>query len=356
MSSANSSEKTSLERLIDQRLDAIDRALLGLLPRSNRVALVAQVESMIHELAAANSADLDNPPSGDDSQIGGLDSGAGSRNDSHAALSNPFLPLPGGVTQPTGKKRSKLAVSAGVLGIVAISLLILTPITYAIVATIGEALNEIVLYTLLGGHVGAVALSGVAAVALGLVALIRFRKLGTGFTGHAWAIAGLCTGALPMFISGMIALVAGLQLVSATYVQTSVCPPVSADGPVAYMPPGPPGVHPAGYPVPYSAIPPEAMPGPAPTYPGPSHGHPSAGRQTPPTDEEPGRAFVRQVGDVTPADGSLHEDVDELVEHSRRGSKPEPQPAPQEGTSTVPPASQPAPAEPRPSPEGLQRP
>jgi hypothetical protein len=356
MPAANSSEKSSLEQLIDQRLDAIDRALLGLLPRSNRVALVAQVESMIHELAAANSADLDNPPSGGDSEIGNPHSGSGTGNASHPALSNPFLPLPGGLTQPAGKERSKLAISAGVLGIVAISLLFLTPVTYAIVATIGEALNEIVLYALLGGHVGAVALSGVAAVALGLVALIRFRKLGSGFTGQAWAITGLCTGALPMFIAGMIALVAGLQLVTVHTVQTSACPPVSADGPVAYMAPGPPGVHPAGYPVPYSAIPPEAVTGPPPAYPGPNHRHPSAGRQTPPIEEEPGRAFVRQVGDENPAAESLHEDVDELIERSRPQPKSDPQPAPQEESSTLPPASQPAPAEPRPSPEGLQRP
>src|SRR5262245_45759531 len=39
-----------LQRLIDARLDTIDRMLLGRLPRADRLAVARDVESQIHEL------------------------------------------------------------------------------------------------------------------------------------------------------------------------------------------------------------------------------------------------------------------------------------------------------------------
>lgn len=42
----------SQQMLIDSRLDTIDRVLLGRVPRSDRVAIVREVESQIHELLA----------------------------------------------------------------------------------------------------------------------------------------------------------------------------------------------------------------------------------------------------------------------------------------------------------------
>jgi len=361
MSTANTTATTTTQQLIDQRLDAIDRALLGLLPRNERLGLVAQIEAQVRDAAAANPGFENQLPSAadDENNLDGPHSGSGTGHGPHL-----FAAHRGGAAQ-AGKKRSQLAITAGVLGIVAIGLLFLTPITYAIVGTIGDAVNEIALYAILGGHVGAVALAGVAAVALGIVALIRFRKLGDGFTGHAWAITGLCTGALPMFIGGLIALVAGLQLINVqgSYCQPVTEAPVNADGPVAYMPPGPDGMHPAGYPTPYTAMPPAAMTEGATIQNATDDLPRRPSRPRPNSDDEPGRAFVRQAGDEVPAgnpqplaDNPPLEDNpdDEPVERLR--PQPAPQPTPQPASSALPPAAgQPSPAEPRPSPEGLQR-
>src|SRR5258708_39429129 len=43
-------------RILEQRLEAIDQALVGLLPRHERLAAVAQVETRIRELGTASPA------------------------------------------------------------------------------------------------------------------------------------------------------------------------------------------------------------------------------------------------------------------------------------------------------------
>jgi hypothetical protein len=47
----------ALQRLIDSRLDTIDRMLLGRLPRGERLEIVREVESQIFELLAKRSGD-----------------------------------------------------------------------------------------------------------------------------------------------------------------------------------------------------------------------------------------------------------------------------------------------------------
>ncbi len=47
----------SLQMLIDSRLDTIDRMLLGRLSRQDRMAIVREVESQIHELIQASEGD-----------------------------------------------------------------------------------------------------------------------------------------------------------------------------------------------------------------------------------------------------------------------------------------------------------
>ena len=47
----------SLQTLIDSRLDTIDRMLLGRLSRQDRLAIVREVESQIHELLQERDAD-----------------------------------------------------------------------------------------------------------------------------------------------------------------------------------------------------------------------------------------------------------------------------------------------------------
>ena len=47
----------SLQMLIDSRLDTIDRMLLGRLSRQDRLAIVREVDSQIHELIQASEGD-----------------------------------------------------------------------------------------------------------------------------------------------------------------------------------------------------------------------------------------------------------------------------------------------------------
>ncbi|HEX3315096.1 MAG TPA: hypothetical protein VHR72_09415, partial [Gemmataceae bacterium] len=47
----------ALEALIDARLDTIDRMLLDVLPRQDRLAILRDVESQIHEQLQARAAD-----------------------------------------------------------------------------------------------------------------------------------------------------------------------------------------------------------------------------------------------------------------------------------------------------------
>lgn len=48
-----STTTAATQQIIDQRMDAIDRALLGLLPRPARQTIVAEIESRVKEWAAA---------------------------------------------------------------------------------------------------------------------------------------------------------------------------------------------------------------------------------------------------------------------------------------------------------------
>lgn len=47
----------ALQGLIDARLDTIDRMLLGRLPRSERLAIVGQVEDQLHEMLGEHQSD-----------------------------------------------------------------------------------------------------------------------------------------------------------------------------------------------------------------------------------------------------------------------------------------------------------
>ncbi len=214
MSTANATPHTAAQQLIEQRLDTIDQALLGLLPRQDRLATVAQVEIRIYELVAANAAfaaNLQAPAKGpilSDSAI------------SRPARQTPaFGPHPqffgmvaSGWTPPTQKRWSRLAISAGVLGILALALLLATPVTYFTVEMLSEALGEIVAIGILGAHAVALAFAGVAAAGLGIAALVSLRRHREHLVGHGWAIAGLCTGPLPILLGCAALLLVGLQL------------------------------------------------------------------------------------------------------------------------------------------------
>jgi len=211
---ANTMSHAAVQQLIEQRLDVIDRALLGLLPRQDRLAAIAHIETRLHEVAAASpalAASQPAPPQGP-----ALTDAAYSNMamETLAFLPNPHFTGsgPGGMVPATPKKWSRLALSAGVLGILSLVLLLAVPVTYFTLEMLSEVLGEVVAIVLMGTHAVTVAIGGIAAVALGIAALVSLNRRREQLVGHGWAIAGLCTGPLPMLMGGAAVLVLGLQV------------------------------------------------------------------------------------------------------------------------------------------------
>ena len=244
-------QQLPLQQLIEQRLDAIDQALMGLLPRADRRAAVTHVETQIRDAVAACPAitgnlptpaqGLNPPDSASSPLAGGI-----SAFQPHPQL---FGLLPGGQMPLTQKRRSRLAISAGVLGGLALALLLAIPVTYMAVEVMGEVLGEFISIGLLGVHTVAVAIGGLAAVGLGIAALLSLRRHRENLVGHGWAIAGLCTGPLPMLLGSAAVLFLVLQTGLLAFFTSSECTdtcvadspsePSNGSGPVpAYLPPG----------------------------------------------------------------------------------------------------------------------
>jgi hypothetical protein len=175
----------SVQTLIDSRLDTIDRMLLGRLSRQDRLAIVREVESQIHELIQARDADeltredmlavlarLDPPEAYLPDETEGDGEPVSMRKPSAARN-----------TQPELKGDLKVGRASGILGLAAIVLMLLQPVTYAIAVALH---SELALMVLGGGNL---LLVGVAA-ALGLVLGVVARKSG------AWAIVGIVTSVL----------------------------------------------------------------------------------------------------------------------------------------------------------------
>jgi hypothetical protein len=175
----------SVQTLIDSRLDTIDRMLLGRLSRQDRLAIVREVESQIHELIQARDADeltrehvlavlarLDPP----EAYLPDETEGDAERVSMHKTFA-------ARTAQPEIKGDVKVGRASGILGLAAIVLLMLLPVTY----TIAIALKSELAFIVLGG--GNLLLVGVAA-ALGLVLGVVARK------SRAWAIVGIVTSVL----------------------------------------------------------------------------------------------------------------------------------------------------------------
>lgn len=209
-----------LQTLVDRRLDEIDRALLGLLPRAERLEIVASVEARVQALG-----DVSLP---------------------REAAAETLNPAPAAVRTRSRGQRSRLAFSSGVLGIVAVSCLIASPLLLIGLSIFGELLGETFSIMLFGLLTALVALGGGLAVFCGGVSLFRLARREQSATGTGWAITGLCTGALPMLIGfvGVVSLVATVmpsETVQVTWNATPAGggPYYAAPQPIGYpMPPG----------------------------------------------------------------------------------------------------------------------
>jgi len=230
MSTTHAMPSSAVQQMIDSRLDAVDRALMGLLPRNDRLETVAQVEKRIRELAAADSAveanlqaQVEHAKPDDLARLG-----EGAERGQFSSASQPLTSTIGRMTSPSRLKQSALALSSGISGIMALLLLFVSPIAFFAISSLGS--DEVVSLVLLGALVAAVAIGGAAAVVLGVAALVRLNRRADRLVGHGWAITGLCTGPLPMLAGGLIGLIGGLQFLSMesmspVEVQTASVPP-----------------------------------------------------------------------------------------------------------------------------------
>jgi hypothetical protein len=185
-----------LQRLIDARLDTIDRMLLGRLPRAERLAVVREVEGQIYELLGerpgneldredvlAVLAQLD-PPEAYVPEEGGYEAAA------------VLLPARAAGRSSRGAAEAKAAKVVGILGVLVLVLVLLWPATFL--------LEE------LTGSEGAVAflvgesfLMAVAGVPVFILSIVWRR-------GGGWAVVGI--------VAGAIGVIAGVASAAAVFV------------------------------------------------------------------------------------------------------------------------------------------
>ncbi|WP_254512724.1 hypothetical protein [Anatilimnocola floriformis] len=222
--------------VVERRLDELDRLLLGLLPRGERLALVASVEGRVRELGGAVDLGRDLPEV-----------------------------LTATATASTGRRRrSRLAFSSGVLGIVVAAGLLASPVLFIVLSIFGELLGEAFAILLLVLLALLITCGGGLAVFCGGVSILRLARRGQTATGTGWAITGLCTGALPLLIGLVGVLSLGVELIPSDALHVSWN--ISSDGssntplePVAYPAPPMYGTPPASNEAP-AMLPPAGSP------------------------------------------------------------------------------------------------
>jgi hypothetical protein len=180
----------SLQTLIDSRLDTIDRMLLGRLSRQERLAIVTEVESQIHELLQAS------------------DSGELTRDDALAVLARldpPEAYIPDDMeclAAPALTSRSTPAVPrsdhrtgrvSGILGLAALTFVVIYPALFMIALSLQ---SQFVALALCGVTLALAFPAGV----LGLVLGVYSRKSG------AWAVVGIAASVLSLLLSPLIVL------------------------------------------------------------------------------------------------------------------------------------------------------
>jgi hypothetical protein len=182
--------------LIDHRLDAIDRALLGRVPRADRLAIVADVETQIFELLRQHGAD---EPGRDDvlAVLARLDPPEAYLPDDGPFAAPAVTPFAAATPRvaPTTEADVRLGRWGGGVGVTALVLTLLTPAVWILAGLSGSEVGGLFL---LFAFAALVFVGGATGVALGAFARFRSR----------WAVAGTITGGL----AGLAALTGGLFL------------------------------------------------------------------------------------------------------------------------------------------------
>jgi hypothetical protein len=180
----------TLQRLVDARLDTIDRMLLGRLPRADRLAVVRDVEGQIFDLLGERPGhELDredvltvlarlDPPEAYIPEEGGFEATAVLLPAARTVRSAPAA------IDPAERKR---ATVVGIVGVVLLSLVVLWPMVY-FVALIFEV-GELALFGLIGLSF-VTTLASIPTLILGIL----WRR------GSPWAVVGLVGGATGLLI------------------------------------------------------------------------------------------------------------------------------------------------------------
>ena len=188
----------SLQALIDARLDTIERMLLGHVPRPDRLAIVNEVESQIHELLGERDPQLLttddvvevlrrlDPPEAYLSSENPDASGAEDRGRRGAAIVSTAPRAPAGREGSIG----------GVAGLCAFGLVVLMPLFYLLAMASDSAV-------ILFGGLACLSLVGIAGSIAGLVLSIRGRQQGV------LPVLGLIASslALPIWLLGSLLVV-----------------------------------------------------------------------------------------------------------------------------------------------------
>ena len=189
----------ALQKLVDARLDTIDRMLLGRLPRADRLAVTRDVEGQIFDLLGerpGNELDREDvlivlsrldPPEAYIPEEGGYEATA-------VLLQSAAIGAARRTAEPAaspGERRRATVV--GIVGLLLLGLVVLWPVTYAF-AMLG-VISGSALFILFG-------LSGVMTVASvpTLVLSILWRR------GGGWAAVGIVAGAVGLVVGPLSAI------------------------------------------------------------------------------------------------------------------------------------------------------
>lgn len=213
---------------MNQRLELLERALLGVVPREERLERVAELEARFQTLLEKEPT-LGNAAPEQEVALGS--NGNVSYSAESSATRTQVLASRG------GRKRSRLALSAGVMGIASLILLLTSPVLYTMFALFAQSM-EFVAITLIIGLVLSIAGLGLSAVVFGIVSLVKVARSQGKMTGRGWAITGICTGPMPMLAGAagtlMFVLPIGLEMLQATATvpptNVSYAVPVAGDG------------------------------------------------------------------------------------------------------------------------------
>jgi hypothetical protein len=182
----------ALQALIDSRLDTIERMLLGRVSRQDRLAIVRDVETQIHELLQERG---DEEIDRDEvlAVLARLDPPEAYLPEESPGEAAPVrIPAPARESRSANAVQTRVARASGALGLSALALLLLSPVLFLLAElSDSEELVLIVLFVLCG----LVLVVGVLGLALGISA----RR------GGAWALVGIVASAFSLlfgFVAG----------------------------------------------------------------------------------------------------------------------------------------------------------